>query len=225
MRTIYLSAGHGGNDSGASGNGYIERDLAIEQRQLIFTYLKELGITAIIDDNKNALVQTLNLFRNLVSPNSLLIDLHYNAASPQATGTEVLVPKVPSQIETKLATEIANVVASTLKIKNRGVKTEVQSARGSLGWMRLNGENVLLETCFISNKKDMESYQANKEILAKEIAKTLFNYAKDSVVLYTVVAGDSLSKIATKNKITVEKIKKENNLQTDLIAIGQKLKL
>ncbi|MBB65476.1 MAG: hypothetical protein CMO81_10470 [Waddliaceae bacterium] len=40
---------------------------------------------------------------------------------------------------------------------------------------------------------------------------------------YTVQSGDSLDKIARKFKITVEGIKKANQLEKDLIVIGQKL--
>lgn len=43
--------------------------------------------------------------------------------------------------------------------------------------------------------------------------------------LYTVVAGDSLSKIAVKYKTTITKLKKDNLLNTDVIQIGQKLKV
>lgn len=49
--------------------------------------------------------------------------------------------------------------------------------------------------------------------------------APAKVQTYTVVKGDSLSKIASKYKVSVADIKKWNNLKTDLIRIGQKLKL
>jgi N-acetylmuramoyl-L-alanine amidase len=41
---------------------------------------------------------------------------------------------------------------------------------------------------------------------------------------YTVVSGDSLSKIAIKLRTTIMKLKKDNSLNSDLIQIGQKLK-
>ena len=42
---------------------------------------------------------------------------------------------------------------------------------------------------------------------------------------YTVKKGDTLSSIALKNKTTVSKLKKINNLKSDKLKIGQKLKL
>lgn len=43
--------------------------------------------------------------------------------------------------------------------------------------------------------------------------------------VYVVMAGDTLSEIAEKKKISVAQLKKLNNLKSDLIRIGQKLKL
>ena len=228
MRTIFLSAGHGGNDVGAVGNGYKEADLTIELRDLVLKYLNQLGAKVVIDDNKNALAQTITFFKNKVAKDSILLDIHWNSFNETSTGTEVLIPATPTKFETDLATDLSKVIATTLNIKNRGVKTELQSARKSLGWMRLTGENVLIETCFISNKNDMKKYQENKEELAKRIAIVLFEYANrgtNSEKLYVVKAGDTLSKIAKENNTTVEKIQKDNNLKSTVIQINQKLKL
>jgi LysM repeat protein len=43
--------------------------------------------------------------------------------------------------------------------------------------------------------------------------------------VYTVKKGDTLSEIAQKHKTTVSKLKKLNNLKSDKLQIGQKLKL
>lgn len=42
---------------------------------------------------------------------------------------------------------------------------------------------------------------------------------------YTVVAGDSLYRIAQKNNITIDQIREVNNITGDLIYVGQVLKL
>ncbi|WP_435895394.1 LysM peptidoglycan-binding domain-containing protein [Oceaniferula spumae] len=42
---------------------------------------------------------------------------------------------------------------------------------------------------------------------------------------YIVVKGDSLSRIATRNKTTVAALKKENGLRSDILRIGQKLRV
>ena len=69
----------------------------------------------------------------------------------------------------------------------------------------------------------------NKEYqFSKETDKTLNSKPINSYdVFYTVKSGDSLSKIAAKydKTVTVETIKKLNNLKSDSIKVGQKLKI
>lgn len=245
MKKIYLSAGHSSKigrnvdgktiDNGASGNGFVEGVVAEELRSLIVKELTKKHIHVITDGNNTVLSQTIQEFKKTADKNSILVDIHLNASSnPKATGTETLVPNNPSILERQIAQDLSKVVSETLGIQVRGVKgvkTEAESARGSLGFMRLIGENVLMEICFISNPSDMAKYTSNKQKLAENIADVLIKYAsvgeseevKDK--FYTVVKGDTLSKIAAANRTTITKLKKDNGLKSDLIQIGQKLKL
>lgn len=177
-RKVFISAGHSnvkGSDRGAVGNGYVEGLLTIEFRDLLVNELKNIGINAITDPNKNALAQTLHYFKSLVNINAILIDIHFNAGVSSATGTEVFIPEVSNDYERKLGLELLLDMANVMRIKNRGLKKESASARKRLGWMRLIGNNILLEICFISNSKDMLSYHANKLELAKKMAETIKN--------------------------------------------------
>lgn len=177
-RKIIISAGHGGTDPGAVSGSYIERDLAIELRNLVVTELKTLGINALVDDDKNALKQTLAWLRGKFGSKDILFDIHWNAAaSPEAKGTEVIVPDVSSQFEKDLAKSILKVFTD-LGFKDRGVKPEALTARKKLGWMRPTAENVLLEVCFITSKLDMRLYEGNRNTIAKRLASVLNHYSK-----------------------------------------------
>lgn len=175
-----------GKDRGAAGNGFVEGELTVELRNLIVTELGKLGVTPVVDADDSILAQTLNFFKNLTGNSSIVLDLHWNAAaSTTATGTETLVPSDATEFEIKLAGDLSDTVADVLQIlrrgqfKNRrGVKSEAESHHGRLGFMRLKGENVLMEICFITNKADMERYQAKKQLLAKMIAEKLADAAK-----------------------------------------------
>lgn len=177
-RKIIISAGHGGIDPGAVGGGYIERDLAIELRNLIVAELKALGVSPLVDDNNNALKQTLAWLRGKFGSKDILFDIHWNAAaSPEAKGTEVIVPDTASSFELNIARSILKVFTD-LGFRDRGVKHEGATARKRLGWMRPNAENVLLEACFISNATDMKLYEANKMNISKRLAHILIHHSK-----------------------------------------------
>lgn len=176
-RKVFVVAGHGGTDSGAVGNGYIERDLAIELKDLVIKELKLLGINALTDSNSNALSQTLAWLRGKFASKDILFDIHWNAGAAAAKGSEVIVPDVSSQFEKDLAKDLLKVLVD-VGFKDRGVKPEALTARKKLGWMRPVAENVLIEICFITNSTDMKLYQANKQTIAKNIAFTLSTYSK-----------------------------------------------
>lgn len=172
-RKIIISAGHGGNDPGAIANGYTERDLAIEFRELIVKELLLLGVKPLIDDNKNALKQTLAWLTGKYSSKDILLDIHWNAATSKARGTEIIVPDNASVFENNLAKNILNVFVSN-GFTSRGVKPESLTARKKLGWMRPPAENILIEVAFITNLLDMNLYQNLKYKLAKELANVIF---------------------------------------------------
>lgn len=177
-RKLFISAGHGGVDGGAAHGGYIERDLAISFRNLLVKELAKLGVSAQTDPDSNALAKTLAYIKGKFGGKDILIDIHFNAGG--GTGTEVIIPNVSSSFEKQLAQRIADVINSVTGLKKRGggVKTETDTARKTLGWMRPNSENILLEICFIDSKVDMAIYTANTVKLAKEIAKVLYDFSK-----------------------------------------------
>jgi N-acetylmuramoyl-L-alanine amidase len=178
MKTLIIGAGHGGTDSGAVGSGYKERDLAIEFRNLLVSELQKLSVPSITDPDSYKLADSLLYFKNYFKPNSINVDIHWNAGTPAATGTEVLINTQATPFEKQLGAKIADAIATILNIKNRGLKTERDSKRGSLAWMHQLGRNYIIEMCFISNKTDMDKYQAKKQELAKAIAAILFEAVK-----------------------------------------------
>jgi N-acetylmuramoyl-L-alanine amidase len=237
MRQIFISSGHStrqGRDRGASGNGFIEGVEAAEFRKLLVIELQKLGQLPIVDVDNSILSETLAFFRNKTKNDSIVLDIHFNSGPVTATGTETLIPINNTEFELNLARSLSRIMATTLDIPLRGnyagmkgVKSELESHHGRLGWMRLNGENVLIEICFISNPNDMKKYQQNKQTLAKEMAKIISNFSigvNDDI--YTVQKGDTLSIIARKFNISLDNLLFINNLSmNDIIRIGQKIKI
>jgi len=82
---------------------------------------------------------------------------------------------------------------------------------------------VEIETKVIAQNRRFDEVKKLKDTLDAIAASLKMN--NEGFYSYKVRAGDSLEKIAKINKITVDQLKKVNNLAEDLIVIGQELKI
>jgi len=178
---IFISAGHNPKgskpDPGAVANGFHEADLAVEFRNLLVAILRLKKLEVITDKDDERLGTYLDRIKT--GSGSVVLEFHFDAAaSSTATGTTVLIGNDSDRLDKSFAKELVECCANTLSIKNRGVKTEAESHRGSLGLMREQGTVALLELCFISNPNDLHQYQKNKITLASKIAEIVERYEK-----------------------------------------------
>ena len=94
-----------------------------------------------------------------------------------------------------------------------------------------NTEALLVEYGFLdSTGDDVDQLKNNYEELAEAVVKAVTEYigvpyTSKTDEYYTVQKGDSLWSIANKFNTTVDNLKKLNNLSTNLLQIGQKLKI
>lgn len=178
---IFVSAGHNPKgikvDPGAVGNGFHEADLAVEFRNLVVVELNKKNIKVITDNDDERLGDYLK--RIQTGNGSVVVEYHFDAAATStATGSTSLIGNDADRLDKAFAQELVDSTSKYLGIKNRGVKTEAESHRGSLGLMREQGTVALLEICFISNPDDLEKYEQNKMSLAHKIAEILERYEK-----------------------------------------------
>ena len=164
---ICIDAGHNysGFDTGASGNGLREQDITFK----IADKLKELlvktnvGVTmtrAKITDivGKNA-KDSINERARVANTTKCdyFVSIHCNSStSKSASGTETLVCGRGGKAET-LAKYVTGEIANHFGIKNRSVKVDTEYLGYELGVLHnTNMPAILIETAFISNKKDAE---------------------------------------------------------------------
>lgn len=172
---IYIVAGHSNSDSGAISNGLKEADLTKRIRDLIYTRIKELQPKALVtkDDDKDTLSQVIAKIKPKITSKDVLLDIHYNAATPKATGVECFVSDNASAKSKELADVIATTTSTITGINNRGVKKESQSARGRLGILNMKCTAVLWEVAFISNPSDIDKVETYLHWLCDEVARIL----------------------------------------------------
>lgn len=84
LKGIVIDAGHGGTDSGAVGNGIIEKDLTLKIATYIANRLKELGLPVTLTRTDDTTLEPKNRVNKILSaygndPNVLVLSNHINA--------------------------------------------------------------------------------------------------------------------------------------------------
>lgn len=196
------SAGHGGSDPGAVGNGYKEKDLSIELTNGVNSFIKNN-----YEDPRMKLIQekdNMGNFRPLsaywgIYKSGVALSWHFNSSKDKsAHGTEVLQGKYG----TSNIKPINDVLAKYFK--NRGIK---QPDVNNFYMLREMGFDGIIEVCFISNASDMKIYQANKKQIWAElgtaIAKLLGLKKKNTGGNSVSKQTWSLEKFTSKNGNTI----------------------
>lgn len=196
---IVVSSGHTnvkGKDMGASSpdGKYVEGVLTVEAKNILVNRIKAAAeregisnLSLLVDRDDTALAETMAFLKGRTKSTDVLIDLHFNAANGTARGTEVLIPEVYTKEELEIADRISDLLGNTLGTPERGskngtdgVKDESDSARKKLGWMRIDGINILIEIEFLDNKQAMAVYDAKKEECWDLVARYLVGLIKQS---------------------------------------------
>lgn len=95
-----------------------------------------------------------------------------------------------------------------------------------------NTEAIIVEYGFLDNANDATKLKSNYENYAEAVVRAVMDYKglkyippKGSAEYYTVKAGDTLWTIAKNHGLSVDELKKINNLTNNSLTIGQTLKV
>lgn len=186
MKQIIIEAGHhfkpGSPDPGAVSGTYKEADLTLYAKGRIAHYIRSFypEVEVLLDKDTDTLKEVLNWIRSVEGSNSIIYSLHWNSASSSAaTGVEAFISDKASALSKKMARRAVDVIHKISGIRDRGVKTETQSARGKLGILNTASPATLIEFAFINNPKDREDFFEWQEqiyiTLAHEMAYQALN--------------------------------------------------
>ena len=176
-KNIFTTAGHSLTQGGASANGLREELLAIKDKELLVKQLefqsKYTDLEIISDDDIDSLQTVINKVKKQAEKDDLLLDIHYNSATPKATGAEAFIKVGASETSRRTAERIVEVFSKMMGIPNRGVKLENQSQHNRLGILHATDHAVLLEVGFITNTVEMERVEEFRERLWIAVANIL----------------------------------------------------
>lgn len=168
-KSLFISAGHSDSDPGAAGHGHTEADIVLEFRDLLADYLR----ARVIFDKDGAPGQNLPL-RDAVGAakaHDLAVEFHCNAAAnPAATGVETL----SHGHHYPLGNVLCRAIADTLGIANRSAKGEGSGQHSRLAFISQGG-GLIVELFFLSNKRDLAKYIANRGRLVAAVGDVLVN--------------------------------------------------
>ena len=236
-RKVVIDPGHGGTDSGATGNNLLEKDYNLLISKYMYDRFKELGIpVAITRDSDTTLSPTdrvntiLSKFGN--SSDVILISNHVNSGGGE--GAEVIYAlRNRDTLAKRILENIGATGQTTRKYYQRRLPSDTSKDYYFIHRNTGNLEPLIVEYGFIDNTKDVEFLKENYEELAEAVISAVANYigvpyvAPDGLITntYVVQKGDSLYSIAAKLGTTVTELKKENNLASNTLQIGQVLRI
>lgn len=226
---IVIDAGHGGEDSGAVGNGIIEKNMNLENAKYMYDRFRELGIPVKMVRTTDETVtptervkRVLNSFGN--NENVIVISNHINAGG--AEGAEVI---YALRNNSKLADMVLKNIGEEGQIMRKAYQRRLPSNtdKDYYFMMRDTGitQPITVEYGFLDNVKDAEKLKKNHLKYAEAVVRAVLDYIGYGENVYIVKKGDSLWTIANKYSITVEELKAANDLKNNLLTIGQTLKI
>ena len=174
-KTIYLDAGHGGVDNGATVNNIHEKDLNLQIVYKLKETLTSAGATVLLtrkDDNDisnpNALYRKKSDFDNRIklinnSNADLYISIHQNIyQNKKYSGPQVFYVKDNQKL--------AEIIQNTLN-KYLNTKRKVKTINNTYMYKLLKKKGILIECGFISN--DNERYKLKTEEYQLELSKII----------------------------------------------------
>ena len=237
VRKVIIDPGHGGTDSGATGNNLLEKDYNLLISKYMYDRFKELGVpVAITRDSVTTLSPTdrvntiLNKFGN--SSDVILISNHVNSGGGE--GAEVIYAlRNKDTLAKNIINNIGTTGQTTRKYDQRRLPSDTSKDYYFIHRNTGNLEPLIVEYGFIDDTKDVEFLKENYKELAEAVISAVANYIgvpytpPEGITTntYVVQKGDSLYSIANKLGTTVSELKKENNLTSNTLQIGEVLRI
>ena len=233
IKKVVIDAGHGGDDPGTIANGITEKDYTLKISNYIHNRLDEMGVPNEMSRTSDVMLSASDRPKKIQSfygngSDVLVVSNHINAGG--GDGAEIIYAlRNNDKFAKKLATEFENAGQSVRKYYQRRLPSNPAKDYYYIMRDTPNNETVIVEYGFADTISDANLIKNDWKKLAEAVTKAIVEYAGGKYVAplgsnyYTVKSGDSLWSISRKFGVTVNELKKVNNLSSNLLSIGQNL--
>lgn len=232
-KKVVIDAGHGGSDSGAIGNGIIEKNLTLDISKYMYDRLKELGVPVKLTRNSDVDLpaserpqRVLDQYGN--GKDVIVISNHINAGG--AEGAEVIYAlRNKDTLAKKILDELEKQGQLVRKYYQRRLPRDYNKDYYYMLRNTPNTEALIVEYGFLDNASDANKLKNNYKKYAEAVVKAVTEYVGYKYVplagsdYYVVKKGDTLWSIARAYGLTVDKLKSLNNLTGNNLTIGDSL--
>ena len=232
-KKVVIDAGHGGSDSGAIGNGIIEKNLTLDISKYMYDRLKELGVPVKLTRDSDVDLpaserpqRVLDQYGN--GKDVIVISNHINAGG--AEGAEVIYAlRNKDTLAKKILDELEKQGQLIRKYYQRRLPSDYNKDYYYMLRNTPNTEALIVEYGFLDNASDANKLKNNYKKYAEAVVKAVTEYAGYKYVplagsdYYVVKNGDTLWSIARAYGLTVDKLKSLNNLTGNNLTIGDSL--
>ena len=235
IKGIVIDPGHGGSDPGAVGNDIKEKDYTLAISKYMYDRFKQLGVPVSLTRTTDTTLSPSERTKKAQSfygdgKDVLVISNHLNAGG--GDGAEVI-------YALRNNSTLSKMILNELEKEGQNIRKYYQlrlpsnSSKDYYFMLRdtPNNESVIVEYGFLDSAgDDVEQIKRDYEKYAEAVVRAVANYknipyTSISDDIYIVQKGDTLWDIARKYGISVNELKELNNLSTNLLKIGQTLKV
>lgn len=227
---VVIDPGHGGQDGGAVGNDIVEKDLNLLISKVMYDEFIRLGIPVYMTRTTDETLSPSERVKRAkekfgTDSDIILISNHINAGG--GDGAEVIYSlRNNERLSSKVLSELAKRGQNIRKYYQKRGTSNASKDYYYILRDTPNIESIIVEYGFLDNINDANQLKNNYREYALAVVEAVLDYKglipKDTNY-YVVKSGDTLYSIAKKFGTSVDKLKDLNNLNSNLLSIGQKI--